>query len=56
MQKLVLMSVLLATFAIPVWIRRSGDAGDPFRAVFRRTLAFVATYVILLIYVYPRLG
>jgi hypothetical protein len=56
MQKLVLTSVLLATFAIPVWIQRRGEAGDPFRAVLRRMLAFAATYVFLLLYVYPRLA
>jgi len=55
-QKLVLMSVLLATFAIPLWVQRRGVAGDPFRAVLRRIVAFVATYVFLLLYVYPRLA
>jgi hypothetical protein len=55
-QKLLLTSVLLATFAIPAWIRRRGDAGDAFGAVLQRLIAFVAVYVLLLLYVYPRLA
>jgi hypothetical protein len=50
------MSVLLATFAIPIRVQRQATAGDPFRAVLRHTLAFVAVYVFLLLYVYPRLA
>jgi len=56
MQKLVLMSVLLATFAIPVWVHKRAAAADSFRAVVRRTFAFIAIYVVLLLYVYPRLS
>jgi hypothetical protein len=56
MQKFVLMSILLATFAIPIGVQRRGPAADPFRAVLRGAFAFVAVYVLLLIYVYPRLS
>ncbi len=56
MQKLVLMSVLLATFIVPALARRSGPARDAFPRLVRGFLAFVGVYVLLLIYVYPRLG
>ncbi len=56
MQKLVLMSVLLATFAIPIHVRRGGIEVAAFRRVARAFLGFVAIYVLLLLYVYPRLS
>jgi hypothetical protein len=55
-QKLVLMSVLLATFIIPAVARATGPAQDAFPRVLRGFLAFVGVYVLLLIYVYPRLS
>ncbi len=56
MQKLVLMSVLLATFFIPAFARRRGHARDAFPRVVRAFFAFVGVYVFLLLYVYPRLS
>ncbi len=56
MQKLLLMSVLLATFVIPAVARRRGPARDAFPRVVRAFFAFVGAYVLLLLYVYPRLG
>ena len=56
MQKLVLMSVLLATFAIPIRARRMPCVTAQFISVTRAFLGFVGLYVFLLLYVYPRLG
>lgn len=56
MAKLVLTSVLIATFAIPALVLRSTDGGDrDYAAVLKPFAWFVAIYVVLLIYVYPRL-
>jgi hypothetical protein len=55
-QKLVLMSVLLATFVVPAVARRNGPARDAFPRLLRGFLAFVGVYVLLLLYVYPRLA
>lgn len=53
-QKLILMSVIMATFAIPaVLARRPG--GREYGAVLARFSAFVAVYIGLLLFVYPRL-
>lgn len=54
MQALILMSVLIATFAIPVLaVRRSS------RSIFERVVgaffAFTGVYVFLVVFVYPRL-
>jgi hypothetical protein len=54
-QKLLLMSVLLATFAVPAWSRRRDTGTDPFTRVARAFLAFTGLYVLALLYVYPRL-
>jgi hypothetical protein len=54
MQQLILTSVMLATFAIPVLVARRRAPGG-YGAVLGRLLAFVAVYVVLLIVVYPRL-
>lgn len=54
MQKLVLTSLLIATFAIPAALRRTQRAADGFRALVPPVTAFVALYVFLLLYVYPR--
>lgn len=56
MQKLLLMSVLIATFAIPGWVRRTADGAEAFRRTTRCFLGFVGLYVFLLLYVYPRLS
>ncbi len=50
------MSVLIATFAIPAAVRRRDHGTDSFARVARAFLAFVGLYVLLLLYVYPRLN
>lgn len=54
MQALILMSVLIATFAIPVLAVRRSD-----RSIFGRVVgasfAFTGVYVFLVVFVYPRL-
>lgn len=55
MQKLILTSLLIATFAIPAALRGNQRATDGFRAIVPPITGFVAIYVILLLYVYPRL-
>jgi hypothetical protein len=54
-QKLVLMSVLIATFALPSVLHQRKRTVDGFRAMVPPFTAFVALYVFLLLYVYPRL-
>ena len=56
MQKLLLMSVLIATFAVPVAVRRRGTTTDAFASIARPFLLFVAFYVFGLLYIYPRLS
>jgi hypothetical protein len=53
-QKLLLMSVILATFAIPAMLARRPGNRD-YRNVLARFAPFVAVYVFLLLFVYPRL-
>lgn len=53
MQKVILASVLLATFLIPGALPDSPSVR--YGTVLRRTLAFTALYVALLLFVYPRL-
>jgi len=53
MQTLLLLSVLIATFVIPVALLRRHDTG--YAPVLSRFAMFVAVYVVLLLYVYPRL-
>ena len=54
MQKLILVSVLLATFILPAKLGRR-DTGGEYAAVLQPFLAFAAVYVLLLLFVYPRL-
>lgn len=54
MQKLILLSVILTTFVIPAALARRSHGGD-YRAVITRFSAFVAVYIVLLLFVYPRL-
>lgn len=56
MQKLVLTSLLIATFAIPAALRTNRRANDGFKAIVPPVTGFVALYVFLLLYVYPRLS
>jgi len=54
MQKLLLMSIVLATFVWPALLaRRANPPG--FGGVLARFTGAVAVYVVLLRYVYPRL-
>ena len=55
MQKLILMSLIVATFAIPTLLRRAESAKDGFRVIVKPFGGFVAIYVFLLLYVDPRL-
>lgn len=53
-QKLVLASILIATFVVPGSL--AGSAGSAqYRAVLTRMGACIAVYVFLLLFVYPRL-
>lgn len=54
MQKLILISVLLATFALPARLARRAPGGE-YSAVLRPFAIFTAIYVFLLLFVYPRL-
>ena len=54
MQKLILMSVMLATFLIPAAIARR-DGSREFGSVLAGFSVYVAVYVVLLLFVYPRL-
>jgi hypothetical protein len=56
MQKLLLLSVVIATFAIPAWLERRTGGNTPFGTLLKAFLAFVAAYTIGLLYVYPRLS
>lgn len=55
MQKLILTSLIIATFAIPARLRDNRKASDGFHAIVPPFTGFVAVYVFLLLYVYPRL-
>jgi len=54
MQKLILVSVLLATFVLPAALTRRSPGGE-YGAVLRPFSVFAAIYVLLLLFVYPRL-
>ncbi len=53
MQKLILMSVMIATFVAPAVLARRGQTG--YGSLFGLFAALVAIYVVLLLFVYPRL-
>lgn len=53
-QQLILLSVILATFVIPVVLVRTRAACN-YLAVVKPMVVFVAVYVFLLLVVYPRL-
>jgi hypothetical protein len=56
MAKLVLTSVLVATFVIPAMLARRTEPGDrDYVLVLKPVAWFVAVYVVLLLFVYPRL-
>lgn len=56
MEKLILTSILISTFVIPAVLHRQhDDEGDQDYVLVLKPLAgFVAVYVLLLLYVYPR--
>jgi hypothetical protein len=54
MQKLILLSVILATFIVPGFLSRRTNGGE-YWAVLKFMGPFVAVYVFLLLVVYPRL-
>ena len=54
MQKLILLSVILVTFGIPVSLAR-GSGSNEYTSVLARFSVFVAVYIALLLFVYPRL-
>lgn len=55
MQKLVLMSILIATFVIPARLRRQHPLGIGYKALVRPFIGFCCWYVFALLYLYPRL-
>jgi hypothetical protein len=55
MQKLLLMSVLIATFVIPSRLATRYPHGVGYRTLVRPFLAFCACYALALLYIYPRL-
>ena len=56
MKKLILMSILIATFAIPMFISsRQLSPRQGVRLVQKRFVVFCVLYVIAVCYVFPRL-
>ena len=53
MQKLLLLSVMIATFAVPAVLARRGERR--YSKVLGMFTAIVAIYMALLLFVYPRL-
>lgn len=57
MQKLILMSILIATFAIPfIYSAKPIQPRKAIKLVEGSFLAFCVIYVIAIVYVLPRLG
>ena len=55
MQKLLLVSILLANIAIPIWASRDRGARKGLRKALIAMLVFDAAYVTALLVIYPRL-
>jgi len=55
MQMLLLLSVIIATFAVPAALERRTKGKTEFGTLLRTFLIFTAFYTVGLIYVYPRL-
>jgi hypothetical protein len=55
MQKLILLSLLVANVAIPVWAARDADGWRGIRKMIRGLLVFDVAYVLALRFLYPRL-
>lgn len=56
MQMLLLLSVIIATFALPALLERRTGGRTGFGTLLIAMLAFTALYTVGLIYVYPRLS
>lgn len=56
MQMLLLLSVIIATFAVPPVLERRSGGETEFGALLLAFLVFVAFYTLGLLYVYPRLA
>jgi Ca2+/H+ antiporter len=54
-QKLLLLSVIIATFAIPALLERRTGGRTTFATLLGASIAFVGLYVLGLIFIYPRL-
>jgi hypothetical protein len=54
-QKLVLMSMLIATLWIPIVLARRADARRGVKLMQKRFFAFIAVWVLAVLYVLPRL-
>jgi biotin transporter BioY len=55
MQKLVLLSVIIATFGVPVLLERRTGGRTGFGLLLGVFAGFTAAYVFALIFIYPRL-
>jgi uncharacterized membrane protein (DUF485 family) len=55
-RKLLLLSILFATFAVPMRAARDASAVRGLRRTVVGLALFVAAYVFALVYVFPRLG
>jgi len=55
MQMLLLLSVIIATFAVPAVLERRTGGKTEFGTLLRTFLVFMAFYTVALIYLYPRL-
>ena len=55
MQKALVVSILVATIAIPIWAAREKSARKAFKKTFFYLLAFNALYVLALKFVFFRL-
>lgn len=55
MQKLLLISILIATIAIPARLEYRSPGKAEFRSVLSRFALFTAVYVASLLFVYPHL-
>lgn len=55
-QKLLLLSVIIATFAIPAVLERRTGGRTEFGHLLKALLLFTAAYTAALLFVYPRLS
>lgn len=55
MQKLLLLSIIVANVAIPIWASRDGGARKGLRKALIAMLIFNVVYVGALLLIYPRL-